>query len=67
MDGRMVRGKLRELGADLLQRQPDVLGEDDEGEACRLGRCWSPPEPRTAPRARMRSARPCCWSAPGVL
>jgi len=23
---------LRDLGADLLERQPDALGEDDEGD-----------------------------------
>ena len=28
----MVRRKLRKLGADLLEREPDALGEDDEGD-----------------------------------
>ncbi len=30
--GRPVRRQLGELGADLAQRQPDPLGEDDEGD-----------------------------------
>jgi hypothetical protein len=28
----VISGKLGELGADLLQRQPYALGEDDEGD-----------------------------------
>jgi hypothetical protein len=28
----VVGRKLRELGADLLEREPDALGEDDEGD-----------------------------------
>jgi len=28
--GRVMGRKLRELGTDLLERQPDALGEDDE-------------------------------------
>ena len=29
----MIRRKLRELDADFLERRPDALGEDDEGDA----------------------------------
>ena len=30
--GRLVRRKLRKLRADLLEREPDALGEDDESD-----------------------------------
>ena len=33
----MMGRKLRELDTDLLERQPDALGEDDEGDAAEHG------------------------------
>ena len=40
--------ELRKLGADLLERQPDALGEDDEGDTAEDGA-------RIAPVARAGS------------
>src|SRR6185295_3329626 len=37
----VVRRQPGELGADLVQRQPDLLGEDDEGDAPQH-RAWIP-------------------------
>ena len=39
--GRAVGGQLRELGADLVEREPDPLGEDDEGDPAQHRRAGS--------------------------
>ena len=53
----MVGRELRKLGADLLERQPDALGEDDEGDTAEDWRADSAdgPEP-----ARSEVIRPRC-------
>jgi hypothetical protein len=46
----VVRRELRELDADLVERQPDTLSEDDEGDATKDGA-------RIAPMTRARPVR----------
>ena len=46
----MVGRELRKLGSDLLERQPDALGEDDESDTAEDGA-------RISPMARTGSLR----------